>query len=810
MKNHVLLSTLLSVCVWCSPATADAQLKSKINFTPEQELRIEALTEGYVQQGLDIKQARAKAEKDVAPETVEMRIGETGLNSGMTHTDWLATVPVAGSIHVDRDAVIHAYKPSELVKKILLHSNSSADEARIQNVTFKGWGGLAGGGDGWNESNAYSNMYGIGNRGLAYFTKGTGNFDFTKGLVLSSGHTWGHEGPNQMTYAFSEGVGADGVSQGYGLNEPDLDHIANATVTRGSILEFDFQPAISSVSFDYVFGCEEYPEYVHSSYNDVFGFFVTGPYDAPGSLSPTVALPAAWLKEKRSHNGSDVAAYNRFNIAQLPNGMPVGVDWVNWGYRPLNTGASWNTPIVSGWNTPWDTTGVGAYLSANNVQNLHATSPPIRYKAFNPQYYRAVYEGSPMMELDGITVKLTAKADSLIPGKWYHLKLAIAQVDQAHGEGVFLADLDLGTPEAGIEPGKSDYNWPAANDLPGPGQLYAGCSQTLRIKFLPEVNDRTVRLDYLGLAKNCLAGADGSKMPSELPLAKGDTVIRIEFTTLTVPEAQEGQTGAIATSIVGGGSDTTAFFTFYNRPTYRVDYVRPTTMYPGRLELNLKGGSPHLFRSINGGITWESAWTPVSRAQIAAIGLKGQIVLKEPHSCYDIVIPIEIREGTVPVIREVSIPDVSGADIYPPTGVHYVESLGEFTVTIRPTGVNAGLIPVVTTNRTSIPDAEGIRLKGVEDGVYTFVIYHIQETLILNIDFVSPEASVAADGTEIRGGEGQIHLTSPQAGEARIYDMSGQQVRAFTLPAAGRSSIALPAGIYLVNLNGKTYRVAVR
>ncbi|MDR1381188.1 MAG: T9SS type A sorting domain-containing protein [Tannerella sp.] len=810
MKKHVLLS-FLAVCVWCNFATAHAQLKSKINFTLAQELQIEALSDEYVKQGLEIKQARMKAEEEVAPAIVEMRIAESGLNSGMTHTDWLSTTPVAGSIHVDRDPDIHTYTPSDLVKKILLHSHTPADEARIQNVMFKGWGGLAGGGDGWNESNSYTNQYGVGNRGLAHFTKGTSDFDFEKGLLLSSSHTWGHEGPNQMTNAFGEGVGSDGVSAGYGLGEADLANIAGGPVSRGGILEFDFQPAISSVSFDYVFGCEEYPEYVHSNYNDVFGFFVTGPYDSPGSSSPSVALPASpWVKEQRTYDGNDVAAYNRFNIAQLPNGMPVGVDWVNWGYRGSNTAATWGAPAYPGWTTPWDTTGVGAYLALYSVPNLHGTSAPIRYKAFNPQYYRPVYDNAPMMELDGITVKLTAKADSLIPGKWYHLKLAIAQVDYAHGEGVFLADLDLGTPETGIEPVEPDYDWPAANDLLGPEQWYAGCPQTLKLKFLPDANDRTIQLKYLGLAEKYLVDMDGKEMPAELTLAKNDTVIRIEFMTVSVPEAQEGQTGAIVTSIVGGGSDTTDFFTFYNKPTYSVNHVLPTTMYAGRLELNLKGGSPHLFRSLNGGITWENAWTPITSAQIYAIGRQGQVILKEPHSCCDYVIPLEILEVKPDILRTVNIPQVSGAEILPISGVHFVESRGEFTVTVRPTGANAGTIPVLTTNRTTIPDSEGVKLKGVENGVYTFVIYYVQQNISLSIDFVSPETSGIVDGTEIWGGEGQIHLVSSQAGEVRIYGLNGSQMRVFTLPASSRNSISLPAGIYLVNLNGKTYRIAVR
>ena len=84
--------------------------------------------------------------------------------------------------------------------------------------------------------------------------------------------------------------------------DPDLLNVANSvppllpspftnSFTVGSIndvavLEFDFVPTSDSLSFQYVFGSEEYFNFENSQYNDVFGFFlsgpgITGPFSSP-------------------------------------------------------------------------------------------------------------------------------------------------------------------------------------------------------------------------------------------------------------------------------------------------------------------------------------------------------------------------------------------------------------------------------------------------------------------------------------------------------------------------------------------------
>ena len=62
------------------------------------------------------------------------------------------------------------------------------------------------------------------------------------------------------------------------------------SVNDVAILEFDFVPVSSYLSFKYVFASEEYFAYENTQFNDVFGFFISGPnivgpYSSPPEYS---------------------------------------------------------------------------------------------------------------------------------------------------------------------------------------------------------------------------------------------------------------------------------------------------------------------------------------------------------------------------------------------------------------------------------------------------------------------------------------------------------------------------------------------
>lgn len=112
---------------------------------------------------------------------------------------------------------------------------------------------------------------------IGYFNGANCNIGLSEGIIMTTGtiyntgaggERYGPHGPNDRTNA-----GVDNNQPGYGL----LTSIVGTTTYNATVLSFDFVPFADVVEFRYVFASEEYPEYVGSQFNDVFGFFISGP-----------------------------------------------------------------------------------------------------------------------------------------------------------------------------------------------------------------------------------------------------------------------------------------------------------------------------------------------------------------------------------------------------------------------------------------------------------------------------------------------------------------------------------------------------
>lgn len=108
--------------------------------------------------------------------------------------------------------------------------------------------------------------------GIGYFSDAnstTLGIGLTEGVIMSSGNISDAIGPNLSGGLTSTLTG--------NRSDPDLALITSALIRDASVLEFDFVPSSDSVTFKFVFASEEYPEYAGSSFNDPFGFFISGP-----------------------------------------------------------------------------------------------------------------------------------------------------------------------------------------------------------------------------------------------------------------------------------------------------------------------------------------------------------------------------------------------------------------------------------------------------------------------------------------------------------------------------------------------------
>lgn len=141
--------------------------------------------------------------------------------------------------------------PTQLVQNVLLGGGVS-----VSNITYNGV------------------AVGTAQDGSGSFTTVSSNLGLDAGIILSSGLASSIAAPASDFSSDDNGTGSD----------PDLLSIISALnptfpeSNDRAVLEFDFIPTGDSVKFNYVFGSEEYSSFNCSpQYNDVFGFFISGP-----------------------------------------------------------------------------------------------------------------------------------------------------------------------------------------------------------------------------------------------------------------------------------------------------------------------------------------------------------------------------------------------------------------------------------------------------------------------------------------------------------------------------------------------------
>jgi len=112
---------------------------------------------------------------------------------------------------------------------------------------------------------------------VGYFKDGENAIGIDRGIIMTSGRAaaencnGGPYGADCLGNSFSN---TDNASSAF---DNDLASIANGTPLDIAKYTITFQPFADTLRFKYVFASEEYPEYSCSAFNDVFGFFISGP-----------------------------------------------------------------------------------------------------------------------------------------------------------------------------------------------------------------------------------------------------------------------------------------------------------------------------------------------------------------------------------------------------------------------------------------------------------------------------------------------------------------------------------------------------
>lgn len=142
----------------------------------------------------------------------------------------------------------------------------------------------------------------------------TTNLGLNSGVVITSGSA------ALIPENTSEFAGLDNG----GPNIPELNAIANTVTSDGFILEFDFIPLSANLNVKYIFGSEEYMEWVFQGYNDAFAFFISGPGIAGeeniakvGGQAVTInninpLLNSQYFIDNRSSSGPNSIEYDGF------------------------------------------------------------------------------------------------------------------------------------------------------------------------------------------------------------------------------------------------------------------------------------------------------------------------------------------------------------------------------------------------------------------------------------------------------------------------------------------------------------------
>ena len=167
---------------------------------------------------------------------------------------------------------------------------------------------------------------------VGYFKNALNEVGIDRGILMTSGRAASQDCANGPLGADCNGTQFSSNDNSSTVSDPDLSAIASGTIHDAAKFSITFIPTSDTLRFKYVFASEEYPEWACSSFNDVFGFFISGPgisgpFQNNGiniAQIPGTSLPVS-INNVHPQNGANCPpSYDQYyNDNMNNNGQPV-------------------------------------------------------------------------------------------------------------------------------------------------------------------------------------------------------------------------------------------------------------------------------------------------------------------------------------------------------------------------------------------------------------------------------------------------------------------------------------------------------
>lgn len=311
---------------------------------------------------------------------------------------------------------------------------------------------------------------------IGKFSGGKKGINIEDGVIMTTGNIKTAEPPNSKSdYSFANPDRPE---------DPDLAKLIDYAqdLHDQSIIEFDFTPTANTIQFKFVFASEEYCEYVNSAYNDVFGFFISGP----------------------GINGN--FTNNAKNIALIP-GTSNFVSINNVNHK------SYSNYFV------------------NNIHQYSISSACAGISSLGKFLKEVGY--------DGFTKVMVATAN-VIPCQTYHIKLAIADVkDHSYDSAVFLQANSFNTGNNATVEANIPKTISADKET-----VFEGCDSTAFTFTRLDLDDSqpvTIKFNVDKTLSTAIEGVDFETLPTSItiPVGKMSASLPLKVINDVIKESDE-------------------------------------------------------------------------------------------------------------------------------------------------------------------------------------------------------------------------------------------------------------------------------